>query len=388
MSKKYIIIGNGVAGDSAALVLQQADLSADIKIFTTEKNPFYYRPRLVEYISGEVDISKLTLHNEEWYSEQGITLNLHQAIKAINPENKTVKTESAEYSYDKLLLACGSKPFIPPIEGIDKIKNCFPLRTIEDSDNIIKACKTSKNAVIIGGGILGIETAYNLSLLGLVPSVIDNSKTLLSRQLDSESGKLLKEMLEEKNIQFLTGESTKSIIENNNIITLTMQSDKQISTDMIIVNTGVRPCIELAFDAGLNTNRGIIVNDRMQTSNKDIYAAGDCAEHKGIVYGVWMPSMQQGQSAGANMAGGRKEYNGSLLSHKLKVAGIDLVSVGNITEKSEEVLKTGNGYYKKALITDNKITGCILLGDISGERQITRAINEKLNFSEVRPFFE
>lgn len=388
MSKKYIIIGNGVAGDSAASVIRQAEQSADIQIFTTENHSFYYRPRLVEYLSGEVDIPKFTMHTQEWYEQQGITLNLLTKIIEINPGNKTIKTETSEYSYDKLLLACGAKSFIPPIEGINKLKKCFPLRTIEDTDNIIEASKTSKNAVIIGGGILGIETAYNLSLVGITPTVIDFSKTLLSRQLDSDSGKLLQEILEEKNIKFLNGESVKSVEEEDGIISLTMQSGKQLSADMVIVSAGIAPCINLALEAGLKTNRGIIVDNQMQTLDKDIYAAGDCAEHNGVVYGLWMPSMQQGQTAGANMVGASKEYKGSLLSHRLKVAGVDLVSAGCITDGAEDFIKKGPGFYKKALITDKKITGCILLGDISAERQITRAINEKTDFSDVRALFE
>ncbi len=387
---KYVIIGNGVAGDSAAGIIKQKDPGGEVTIFTFENYPFYYRPRLIEYVAGKATLEKITLHNYEWYKSQDINLRMSTRVSSVDAQKQTVIDENGTVTpYDRLLLAYGAKCFIPPIKGVDTLKNCFSLKNVKDADNIAACAKKSKKAIIIGGGILGIEVAHAIAQLGCEVIVIDQSAKVLSRQLDEGGSKLLEKMLNDKKINFLLNENTESMEQTEEGIKISLRSGKTLLTDMAVISAGVRPTFELAGSAGIKTNMGIIADNHMQTSVKNIYTAGDVCEHNGRLYGLWMPSKEQGEAAGANMAGEAFEYTGSMPSHKLKVAGIDLVSMGNITgrDTSNEIVKKDSGVYKKAFIENGKIVGSIMVGDISGDAQITKAIKTGASFNDISKYF-
>jgi nitrite reductase (NADH) large subunit len=384
----YIIIGNGIAGTEAALNIRKADESGSITIITDSGNLHYYRPRLVDYLSGETSLEKFTTYNEEFYEKNNITNRLNTTISSINTKEQTVLTDKGEsFSYDKLLLATGARAFLPPITGSDK-KGVFTLRTAADTEEIKEFSEGITDIVVVGGGLLGLENANSLMKLGKKVTVIEAVEWLLPRQLDMSGGIVLQKLLEEKGLKFILNDSVSSIDGDHAVSSITLKSGEKIETNSLVISAGIRCNLELAKTSGIETNLGIIVNNLMETSIKNIYAAGDAVEHEGKVYGLWAPAKEQGAIAGSNMAGKEDEYKGSTISTILKVTGIDLFSSGDIHSVNGTVKSdTTDSTYKK-LITDNKGTqSAIVVGDkksisiarkvISGKAEPEEFISDK-----------
>jgi nitrite reductase (NADH) large subunit len=390
---RYVIIGNGVAGDSAAGRIRELDREGSVDIFTKESVPFYYRPRLIDYLAGEVPIEKFTLHRESWYLDRSISLHLSTEVVSIDPDRHTVTTGGGQsFEYDRLLIATGADNFIPPIRGVDENRDrIFTVRDKKDVDTILKKLEPLKEVIVIGGGLLGLETANSLRKLGKLIKVVEFFPRLLPRQLDIDGAALLQKNLGLMGFEFHLGEVSESIEGSDRCLTLTLKSGKKLEGDLIIVSAGVRPDLSLARKAGIEVNKGIVVNDSMQTAVEGIYGAGDVAEHRGVLYGIWPPAKEQGEIAGTVMAGGQAVYSGTLPSHKLKVVGIDLLSMGEIDAegKLESAISKDDGkfIYRKAVISDGKVKGAILLGDTSGDNAISKAIRDGLSFDDVRQFF-
>ncbi|MFW6295093.1 MAG: NAD(P)/FAD-dependent oxidoreductase [Halanaerobium sp.] len=372
---KYTIIGAGAAGVSAAKeILKNRREDDQISIFTDEEYGFYYRPRLIECLSGEVEVDEIIIHDENWFADNDIDLHLKEKIIDIDPENKEVISEKGSYNYDKLLLANGSHPFVPPFSGVE-LKNIFTLRTAEDLKTINKSAEKAEKAVVVGGGLLGLEIAYNFAKAGLDTTVLEVAPYLLPMQLDRRGGDLLQEKLEANNVKVITDASTKGF-EGKAEVEKVILEDQKIAADIVLISTGIRSNISLIEDYPVISNRGIIVNQKMETSVKDIYAAGDIAEFKEKVYGIWPPSLKQGQTAGANMSGQTKEFEGYVPSHKLKVAGINVVSIGELNKENqyeEEVLEDNQCYVKVIKDGSTKI-GAVIVGDYAEQNSLLSEI--------------
>jgi nitrite reductase (NADH) large subunit len=383
----YLIVGNGVAGNSAAEAIRKYDKEAKILIFSTEKYPFYYIPGLPAYLSGEQPLHSLFIHNQQWYEDNHLELHLETEIARIDAAAKQVFTrEGRAYRYDKLLLATGGHSFVPPITGADA-PGVFTLRTITEADAIREKASASQNLVLIGGGLLGLEAGNGLRKRGLAVTIIEFFPRLLPRQMDVPGAALLQRQMEEMGFTFYLGETTREIIRQNGGLAVQLESGKSIETDMILISAGTRPDLTLAKSLGLEIDKGVKVDDTMKTSREDIYAAGDLVEHRGRYYGLWTAALEQGKVAGAAMAGQSTRYEGTVPSNILKVVGIDLLSAGEIDAEvrlefilsKDEARKT----YRKLVLQNNAIIGAILLGDLRGSAEILSAIKRG---TDITPF--
>jgi nitrite reductase (NADH) large subunit len=386
--KKYLIIGNGVAGSTAAEFIRKHDIKGKITIITDEALPFYYRIRLNEYISADISEQTLVAKKQQWFKDNDIDLKLRTRIVGAEPRQKMVVSENNQkFYYDLLLIATGSHSFVPPIKGYD-LKGVFTLRTIKDAHEISDYAKNSNNVVLIGGGLLGLETGNALKKLGKKVTVVEFFPRLLPRQLDVDGAFRLQQILEEMGFSFRIGAKTLEIIGDNQIAKgVLLEGGENLAADMIIISAGVRSNLELADALELEYNKGIKVDEHMRTTRADIYSAGDVAEFKETSYGIWPAAMEQGKIAGTNMAGGNISYNGTTMANTLKVAGIDLASAGDIDpeNKFESKIVKDEKTYKKIVINNDRIIGCIMLGDKKGFNTITKAIHEKYSASEVLP---
>lgn len=384
----YLIVGNGVAGNSAAEAIRSIDKEGTIFIFSKEKIPFYYVPALPEYLSGERQAKGIIIHNNEWYVRNRIELHLEAEITIIDPINRIAVTKNGEtYKYDKLLLATGGISFVPPIKGA-QTEGVYALRTVTDATAIRERAKKSKELVLIGGGLLGLEAGNGLRKLGLKVTVVEFFPRLLPRQMDVPGASILQKQMEEMGFRFYLGATTREILRENSGLWVCLESGEKIRADMILISAGVRPELTLAKSLGLEIDKGLKVDDTMKTGLDDIYAAGDLIEHRGRFYGIWPAALEQGRVAGAAMAGKDAKYEGTVPSNKLKVVGIDLVAVGEIDAegKLESVVikdEAGNTY-RKLVIKDNVIIGAILLGDIRGSEEIQQAIRTKTDITSIK----
>jgi nitrite reductase (NADH) large subunit len=375
--KKYIIIGNGVAGTTAAENIRRNDSNGDITLVSVEDLPFYYRVRLPEVLSRSIAESELIAKKKDWYNEKKISLKLNTEIIQANSAEKTVLTaDGATFDFDSLLLANGSHPFIPPIKGAGK-KGVFTLHTINDIRIISQYAEKVNEIVLIGGGLLGLEAAYALHKLGKKITVIEFFPRLLPRQLDIEGAARLQHFFENLDFSFRLGATTREIKGVEGVEQVILKDNDSLAAEMVIISAGVRPNLELAKMLSLETDKGVIVDKYLQTSLPDIYAAGDVIEFNSRTFGIWPAALEQGKIAGTNISGGSAVYEGTTLSNILKVAGIDLASAGEIDEdnKYESKIVTTDTIYKKAVIDNNRVIGCIMLGDRKNFNRISKAIS-------------
>ena len=384
----YIIIGNGVAGNAAAESLRKHDKAGKIIIFSREKYPFYYVPALPEFLAGEKDIQGLIIHNLNWYEKNQLELHLETDIAEIALAQKSVVTDKGEhYPYDQLLLATGGISFIPPIKGAE-LEGVFALRTLGDAEKIKKFAQRSKQAVLIGGGLLGLEAGNGLRKAGLKIKVVEFFPRLLPRQMDVPGAAILQRQMEEMGFAFYLGAKTKEIRRDSGGLHVELEGGESLGADMVLISAGVRPELTLAKSVGLEIDKGVKVNDQMKTSREGIYAAGDLIEHRGRFYGIWPAAMEQGRVAGAAMVGGEAKYDGTVVSNTLKVVGVDLFSTGEIDVEGtlDSVVRKdeAKNTYRKLVIKDNVLVGAILLGDIQGSKEIEHAIKAKKEISPLK----
>jgi nitrite reductase (NADH) large subunit len=382
----YLIIGNGVAGTTAAENIRKQDKKGNITIVTDEDLPFYWRIQLNDYISGDITEEQLLAKKEDWYRDQDITLKLKTRIVGADAQKKVVVTEDKEeLAYDRLLIATGSHSFIPPIQGSEK-KGVFALRDVQDARYISAFAKKIEQVILIGGGLLGLEAGNALRKLGKKIMVVEFFPRLLPRQLDVDGAERLQKILEGMGFSFRLGAKTEEITGGDKANGALLEGGETLSGQMVVISAGVRPNLELAEPLGLKTDKGVVVDERLRTNQPDIYAAGDVAEFKGMPYGIWPAAMEQGEIAGINMAGGKATYNGTTMAAKLKVVGIDLASAGNIDAENEfeSKVSTDEDVYKKIVLENNQIIGCIMLGDTKGFNEVTKMMSEKKDVSQIK----
>ncbi|HDR16715.1 MAG TPA: NAD(P)/FAD-dependent oxidoreductase [Desulfobacteraceae bacterium] len=373
---RYLIAGNGVAGTTAAEQIRKYDPEGEVAVVTEEDVPFYYRLRLNEFIAGEIDVDKLIAKKENWYREQRIDLKLGVRLVGGDPSGRTMEDdEGGRYFYDRLLIATGSHSFIPPVKGAD-VKGVYALRSISDARAIVEAAGRSSDCVLIGGGLLGLEAGNALRKMGKKVCVVEFFPRLLPRQLDEDGARLLQQIMEDMGFSFRLGAKTGEIAGADEVKRVELEGGESLPAQMVVVSAGVRPNLELADSLGLDKDKGIKVDDRLQTSVQDIFAAGDVTEYRGIPYGIWPAAMEQGKIAGANMAGGSEQYSGTTMANTLKVVGVDLASAGDIDAEGKLESKTEirEGVYRKIVLDGGVIKGCIMLGDTRGFNEITRAM--------------
>ena len=354
MKKKLVMIGNGMAGVRAIEEILGANPDMfDITIFGAEKYPNYNRIMLSPVLAGDTTVDDIILNDEQWYADNGITLHLGKRIREIQRGYKKVVAEDGtEAEYDNLIIATGSNPFIIPIPGHDK-DGVMAFRDIDDCDKMFAAAKLYKKAAVIGGGLLGLEAAKGLLNLGMEATVIHDQATLMNMQLDSVAGEMLRADLEEQGMKFKVSTLTTEVVGEERVTGLKFKDGSLLDCDLLIMAVGIRPNTALASDCGIYCNRGIVVSDYMQTiTDPSIYAVGECAEHRGIAYGLVAPLFEQAKTLAYMITGqGLKSYKGSIVSTKLKISGVDVFSAGDFmgTPGADvlELMDRVGGVYKK-----------------------------------------
>lgn len=383
--EKIVIAGAGIAGISAAEEIRRISKNTEIKLIHREEALPYYRLNLTRYIAGEIGKEVLPVHPAGWYEENNIDLLTEAEVVGIDPEkgSVTLKDGSTE-SFDKLILAAGSHPFMPPVPGSD-LDGVTTLRTIEDAEDIIKRAGSVRSAVIIGGGVLGLEAAGALATRNgqMKITVVEGFEYLMPRQLNKKAASFLEKHMNSLGVDVVTGTSVKEITGKSGAESALLGNGSTIEAGLVIFSVGVRPATYLARGCGLSVSNGVIVDDNMETSAPGIYAAGDIAEHRGVLYGLWMASAFQGKIAGMNAAGKRAEFGGIPRSNTLKVLDVNLFSIGSFNPcdgSCTMVEEEDNGNYTCILFKDSKIEGAVLYGETDRSADLKTAIEEKISF--------
>lgn len=373
---KYLIIGNGIAGLSAAREIRNNDKEGSVLIVSSESYLTYYRVKLTEYLSRDFQDDDLLVSKEKWYEDKNIKVILSKIVENIDVENNKIRLDDGmEIEYEKLLLATGSRPFIPPIAGKFK-EGVFALRTLKDLHYIKEYFKNCEDVSVIGGGLLGLEAAWALKLLGKNVSVIEFAPYLLPRQLDEEMADKLKDKLLSNGFKLYLSSGAEEILGENKADGIKLNGDRKIKTDGVLVSSGIRPNLDLVRESGIELDKGIKVDETLRTNIPNIYAAGDVIEVDGMVIGLWTSSNEQGKVAGANMSGKSMEYNHPKLFTTLRIGDIELFSAGNVKEfdKVYEYKDDSKDIHHKLYTTDGKITGVILFGDLKEMNKIRNAV--------------
>ena len=389
---KLVVVGNGMAGIKAVeeLIRLSPDLY-DITVFGAEPHPNYNRILLSPVLAGEQTLKDIVLNDLDWYAANDIKLYLGKKVAYIDRKKREVQTEDGVVEpYDKVLLATGSNPFMLPIPGAN-LPGVISYRDIADTNAMIDAAKTLKHAVVIGGGLLGLEAANGLRLRGMEVTVVHVMPWLMERQLDRTASRLLQKSLEDKGLKFLIEKHTASIEAgpDGRVGSLKFKSGEQIPADLVVMAVGIRPNTELAEKIGLHVNRGVVVNDTMQTFDPRIYAVGECVNHRGTAYGLVAPLFDMAKVCANHLAEmGIGRYVGSVTSTKLKVTGVDLFSAGDFSggEGCEEITLSDplGGIYKKLVLKDDKLIGACLYGDTVDGSWYFKLLREGKSVHEIR----
>lgn len=381
------MIGNGMAGvRTVEEILKLAPEAFEITIFGQEPYPNYNRIQLSTVLQGDTTVDDIIMNSWEWYQENQIELFTGEAIVRIDSAKKEVVSDQGRtVSYDELIIATGSSSFILPIPGAD-MQGVTGFRDIQDCETMIKTSKHYKKAAVIGGGLLGLEAARGLLNLGMEVDVIHLMPDLMERQLDSTASKMLKDELEAQGMNFLMEKQTAEILGEERVTGLRFKDGSEMDADLVVMAVGIKPNVQIAKDSGIYVNRGIVVDDYMQTSVPNVYAVGECAEHREMVYGLVAPLYEQGKVLASHLSGTEtKPYEGSIVGTGLKVSGVDLFSAGEIEgdahTKAIKVHNEFDGVYKKIIIRDNRVSGIVLYGDTKDSSRLFRMLLKKEDVS-------
>jgi nitrite reductase (NADH) large subunit len=369
--KKLVVVGNGMAGVGCVEQILKHSHKFDITVFGEETHVNYNRILLSSVLAGEKAAEDIVLNSLEWYQQNNIQLRLGVRVVDIDVNAKTVTGDDGSVtSFDKLLLATGSNPLIPAMEGVKK-EGVYVFRNLDDTRALLERAGRGVKAVVIGGGLLGLEAARGLQVQGCEVTVVHLMETLMERQVDLTGGGYLKIKMECLGIKVLLERNTAAILGNEKVAGVAFKDGSSIETEIVVIAAGIRPNAELGRKAGLQVNRAIVVNDFMETSHPDIFAVGECVEHKGICYGLVAPLLEQGKVLAATITGNKgPRYEGSVTAAKLKIMGVDVFSAGDFSEKTTgtDVVRYEDaalGVYKKLTLRDGKLAGAILIGDTS-----------------------
>ncbi len=369
--ERFVIIGSGAAGITACEEIRKRNKVCTIEIISSEEVIAYNRPMLTKGILSEVDPINFFVKPYDWYQENKIRLSLGATVQSIDKDKKEIILDSGDVrSYDKLILATGAEAFIPPIPGADK-SGVFAIRKLHDVNQLQEFLETVEHAAVIGGGILGLEAAWELKKAGKSVTVIEMAPRIMGKQLDERASQLLKDATEHVGIQVVTGIGISEITGNASATGVKLSDNSVVKAELVILSTGVKQNIYLAKEIGAETDRSIKVNDKMETSIKDIYACGDCAEFEGVNYAIWGQAVEMGKTAGINAVGDEYQYEAFTPSNAFNGMGISLFAVGDNGKDPNKVYKTFEVYdgakktYEKLYFVNNRFCGGILMGDVS-----------------------
>jgi nitrite reductase (NADH) large subunit len=388
--ERLVVVGNGMAGIACVEQILRHSPRFQITVFGDETHVNYNRIQLSSVLAGEKTADDIVMNGLDWYIENGIDLRLGVKITSVDPLAKTVRGDDGSVTpYDKLLLATGSTPLIPSIAGSDK-DGVYCFRNLDDTRALIGRVQPGLRTVVIGGGLLGLEAARGLQLQGAEVTVVHLMNSLMERQLDPPGGQYLQQKIESMGIKILLGHNTTAILGNGRVQGISFVNGYRMETDLVVIAVGIRPNVELGRAAGLTINRGIVVNDYMETSDPSIFAVGECVEHRGIVYGLVAPLYQQGRVLAATITGNRgPRYEGSVPEARLKIMGIDVFSAGFVQDGGPECETVryedpSLGIYKKLVLRDGRLAGVILIGDLSDSNRYLDWLRTGVDLSDRR----
>ena len=388
-NETFLILGNGAAGINAAKSIRERNNTCNIVMISNESVLSYNRPMLTKSMIAQFDTKHLSIYDEDWYKENNITNILDKNIIDINTEEKVVTLEDEiKLKYDKCIYALGSESFIPPISGYDK-EGVIAIRRISDNNKINKLLPNVKNAVVIGGGVLGLEAAWELCKAKCNVTILELAPSLMSRQIDERSGEFLANIIKETGINLKLNVKIDSIVGDQSVTGVKLGDGEIIPADLVVVSCGIRANTSIAASCGINVNRAIVVNERMETNNPDIYACGDCAEFENINYALWSQAVEMGKVAGANAAGDSIKYE--TISAGLTFNGMNtsLFAIGdngknpNKKYKTVEFIDDEKQEYEKYYFVNNRLSGVILIGDTSKIVDLTMAVEENRLFNKM-----
>lgn len=379
--EKLVVIGNGMAGISAVEQILKLTTKFDITVFGSEPHPNYNRIMLSYVLEGSKTMDDIVLNDLNWYKDNGITLHMGTTVERIDAEAKEVVADNGQrVPYDKVLIATGSTSFILPIPGSDK-EGVVGFRDIADCEQMLQAAKTFKKAAVIGGGLLGLEAAKGLVQLGMDVTVVHLMEDLMERQLDHQAAGMLQAELERQGIKFKMGAQTTELLGDRRVSGLRFADGTELEAEFVVMAVGIKPNVAVAKASGMEVNRGIVVNDYMQTSLEGVYSVGECTEHRGTCYGLVAPLFEQGIVMAKHISGVETApYEGSVVSTKLKISGVDVFSTGEFIDGPEHtVIASKDDWkrtYKKILLKDGKLVGAVLFGDISDSAELQKLIKQ------------
>jgi nitrite reductase (NADH) large subunit len=389
--QRLVVVGNGMAGMRAVEELQsRAPGRLNVTVVGAEPRPNYNRILLSSVLAGEKALDDIVIHSRGWYDEHGIRLISGTPVAAIDRvEKRAVLASGDAVPYDKLLLATGSKPLAPPIPGLG-LPGVRAFRDIADVEAMIDAAGAHRRAVVIGGGLLGLEAAWGLKRRGMTVAVVHLMATLMERQLDVAAGALLQRDLEARGIAFFTNSQTEEILGAGHADGILLADGRRIAADLVVLAIGIRPDIDLARAAKLDVNRGILVGDDMATSDPDIYAIGECIEHNGQVFGLVAPIWEQAKICAARLSGDDAAiYVPQPVFTSLKITGVDVFSAGALVpadEADEEITlhDAKRGLYKKVILRGDRVIGCVLYGSVSDGPWYVQLMRDKVDVAPIR----
>ena len=385
----YVILGGGAAAFYAASAIRERDRTGSIVMISNEPYRPYNRPMLTKAIMAELNEDQIAIEEEKWYEENNVHLLLGKQVTGIDTKNKEVLLEEGmKLTYTKLIYALGSECFIPPINGKDK-KEVIAIRRLEDIRKIEAMLPQIRDVVVIGGGVLGLEAAWEMKKAKCHVTVLEAAPLLMGRQLDEGAADMLKLISEGKDIQIHTGAQITDILGEDHVTGVKLAGGEVFPADLVIVSAGVRANTAIAGEAGIETDRAVVVNERMETNIPDIYACGDCAQYQGINYAIWPQAMEQGKVAGANAAGEPLIYEGVSAALNFHGMGTALFAAGdngkntNLVYKTVEFKDMGKKQYRKYYFLNNRLCGVILIGDVSAMAKMTQLLEKHATYQEV-----
>ena len=390
MKPSLVVIGNGMAGMRTVEELYKlAPDMYDITVFGAEPHGNYNRILLSPVLAGEKSMEDIMLNTREWYVQHGITLHAGDPVEHIDRRKRVVRARSGlEVRYDRLLIATGSKPFIIPVPG-HQLRGVLAFRDIQDVETMLAMARNHRHAVVIGGGLLGLEAANGLQRQGMSVTVVHVTDALMNQQLDKPAALLLQKALEAKGLTFMMSAQTEEIIGSDRVTAVRFKDGTVIPADLVVMTAGVRPNIDLAKSAGLHCERAIVVDDTLQTYDPRVYAVGECVQHRSATFGLVAPIWDQARVCGAHLAGaGVRRYVQSTSPTRLKVTGVDLFSVGDFIggEGSEDLVlrDARRGVYKRLVLKDGRVTGAVLYGDVKDGPWYFSLIQNRTDITPIR----
>ena len=393
---RYVIVGSGPAGLNAIEAIREVDKEGEILLITAEKYVGYSRPLITYLLGRKVTEEKMYYRTEDYLREMRVDIKPATRVEKVIPEEKTVVTDSGEeIRYDKLLIATGGKPFVPNIEGLTGKKGVFTFTTWEDEEKVEKYIEENdvKEAVVLGGGLIGLKTTEALMELGVKVTIVELADRILSVTFDRKASEIITEALKKEGCSVITNDTVVKVNGDDTVSSVVLKSGKEIPTKLLVIAIGVKPNVEFLKDSGIEINRGIVVNEKMETNVEGVYAAGDCTEFYDLIDGqrktiaIWPVAVAQGRVAGYNMAGRTVRYPGGIPMNSVELAGIPTISVGhsNVEDDGYEILTFEEGNtYKKMVLKDNRLIGAILVNDIDRAGIYTGLILQKLDVSSFK----